>query len=79
MICPIALTRPIAPNTSPISPPFPIACKLTAPSEYRAGFPPDVIEFIDVKKMKRAWDDVGDRATRAFADASMKKEIAVTR
>ena len=77
-ICEAELIKPIAPNTRPISELRPMFCSVTAPSDWSAGYPPDVMEFREVRKMKSAWFEVGDITTRALAVASVKYEIAVT-
>jgi hypothetical protein len=79
MMCETAFTIPKAPKTSPTSFPLPIARKLTAPRDWSAGWPPLVNAASDVKSTKRGWEDVGDIATSALADASVKSDMAAMR
>jgi hypothetical protein len=78
-MCETAFERPKAPKTKPISLPFPIARKLTAPRDWSAGWPPLVSALREVRNTKSAWEDVGDIAMSTLAEASMKSDMAATR
>jgi hypothetical protein len=78
-MCDTAFASPKAPKTSPTSFPLPIARKLTAPRDWSAGWPPLVNAASDVKSIKSGWEEVGDIATSALADASVKSDMAAMR
>lgn len=63
-----------APNKDPTSELRPLACKHTAPSECKVGFPPEVKDDRVEKATKAGCEDDGTIATSASADASTNSE-----
>lgn len=65
----------MAPNRVPTSELYPHAWRQTAPSECKAGFPPDVIEERHENAINETSVDLGVVATKKSASPSTAREV----